>query len=253
MKKIILAFLILSSVSASAQKERSISFDNSWRFTKDSVSNAEQVIFDDTKWRTVDLPHDWSIEDLPNQNIEGHIQGPFTKEAVGKGAVGYMVGGVGWYRKTFVLDKSYNGKQTYITFDGVYMNAEVWINGHYLGNHPNGYTSFFYNLSAFLKPVGQSNVIAVRVMNQGKNSRWYSGSGIYRHVWLTKMNEVHTNIWGNYITTPIVSENSARVNVRSEIQNSGSLSKPIDVTVDIINSSGQTISSKKTIAYYCCS
>lgn len=156
-----------------------------------------------------------------------------------------MVGGVGWYRKTFVLDKSYNGKQTYITFDGVYMNAEVWINGHYLGNHPNGYTSFFYNLSAFLKPVGQSNVIAVRVMNQGKNSRWYSGSGIYRHVWLTKMNEVHTNIWGNYITTPIVSENSERVNVRSEIQNSESLSKPIDVTVDIINSSGQTISSKK--------
>jgi beta-galactosidase len=245
MKKIILAFLLLGSVCAHAQKERRISFDNSWRFTKDSVSNAEQVVFDDTKWRTVDLPHDWSIEDLPNQNMEGNVRGPFTKDAIGKGAVGYAVGGVGWYRKTFVLDKSYRGKQTCVTFDGVYMDADVWINGHYLGNHPNGYTSFFYNLSAFLNPTGKSNVIAVKVKNVGKNSRWYSGSGIYRHVWLTKMNEVYTEIWGNNITTPIVSENTAQVNVRSTIQNSGSQNKTIDVTVNIINPSGQTISSKK--------
>src|SRR4051812_36155117 len=105
-KKIILSCLLLTSVSAYAQKGLSISFDKSWRFTKDSISNAEQTAYDDTKWRVVDLPHDWSIEDLPDHTGEG----PFSKSAIGKGSTGYTKGGAGWYRKTFTLDKSYEGK-----------------------------------------------------------------------------------------------------------------------------------------------
>src|SRR3954454_24643096 len=123
------------------------------------------------------------------------------------------------------------------------MNSDVWINGHHLGNRPNGYVSFSYNLTPYLNSIGKPNVIAVSVKNEGLNSRWYSGSGIYRHVWLTPVNEVHTEIWGNYITTPTVSHNSAKVIVQSAIQNSGPQNKEIDVTVDVISPSGQTVAS----------
>ncbi|MCW3110796.1 MAG: glycoside hydrolase family 2 [Segetibacter sp.] len=252
MKRGLFFGFFIVSLSLFAQKKnspltlsnRNVPFDHAWLFTNDSVSNAEQPNYNDATWRKVDLPHDWSIEDLPNQQ-EGSVQGPFTKASVGQGATGHTQGGVGWYRKTFTLDKSYDGKQTYITFDGVYMNADVWINGHHLGNHPYGYTSFSYDLTNFLNASGKPNVIAVSVKNEGLNSRWYSGSGIYRHVWLTPVNEVHTEIWGNYITTPTVSQNAAQVNVQSAIQNSGSQNKKIDVTVDVISPSGQTVASKK--------
>ena len=244
-KTILFYCLLLVCVNAYAQNERHIPFDESWRFTKDSVSGAEQAGYDDSQWRVVDLPHDWSIEDLPGQSIEASVLGPFTKAAPGKGATGYTIGGVGWYRKTFTVDKRYKGKQTYITFDGVYMNADVWINGHHLGNHPYGYTSFFYNLTDFLNPVGEPNVIAVSVKNLGKNSRWYSGSGIYRHVWLTRVDAVHTRIWGNYITTPVVSSQAAEINLQSVITNCGAQSKTIDVTINIVNPSGTIISSNK--------
>src|SRR6478609_9755140 len=156
--------------SASA---RTISFDNDWRFIKDSTINAVQANYDDGNWRKLDLPHDWSIEDLPNQ-IPDSIVGPFSKAAVSKHAGGFLTGGTAWYRKHFVLDKTSAGKKVFIQFDGVYMNADVWINGHHLGNHPYGYTSFYYDLTPYLKPNGE-NIIAVRVRNEGRNSRWYSG------------------------------------------------------------------------------
>ncbi len=111
---------------------------------------------------------------------------------------GFLMGGTAWYRKHFTLGKESAGKQTYITFDGVYMNADVWINGHHLGNHPNGYTSFQYYLTPHLLPPGRDNVIAVQVKNEGVTSRWYSGSGIDRHVWLTTVNPLHIDLWGVY-------------------------------------------------------
>src|SRR5262249_19761706 len=150
--------------------------------------------------------HDWSIEDLSNQKA-GEVQGPFSKNAISKGATGYTEGGIGWYRKTFTLDQKYTGKEIYITFDGVYMNSDVWINGHHLGNRPNGYISFFYDFTPYLNPANKSNIIAVRVKNLGVNSRWYSGSGIYRHVWLTPLSKVHSEIWGTSVTTPEISAN----------------------------------------------
>jgi beta-galactosidase len=200
---------------------RSSLFDADWRFLKDSTIDASGVPFNDSKWRAIDLPHDWSIEDLPNQSDS--VIGPFEKKSIGTTATGYTVGGIAWYRKHFTLNNIAN-KKVAIYFDGVYMNSDVWINGHHLGNHPYGYTPFYYNLTPYLKQDGE-NVLAVRVHNQGENSRWYSGSGIYRHVWLTITNPVHVEQWGVYITTPKVSQNIATINVQTSITNPSPLER----------------------------
>ncbi|HEY3388489.1 MAG TPA: hypothetical protein VGK38_02885, partial [Prolixibacteraceae bacterium] len=116
---------------------RTTSFDNDWRFIKDNPSGAEASTFDDSKWRTLDLPHDWSIEDLPGQ-IPDSIIGPFSKAAIGKMGTGYAVGGTAWYRKHFSIDNENQNKTAYLMFDGVYMNSDVWVNGKHAGNHPYG-------------------------------------------------------------------------------------------------------------------
>ena len=208
---------LLLSINAFAQDSRAVSFDAHWRFKKENPAGAEKPTYVDDRWRKLDLPHDWSIEDLPVQ-IPDSIVGPFSKGAVSGRDGGFLVGGTAWYRKRFVLDKNAVGKQTYITFDGVYMNADVWINGHHLGNHPNGYTSFSYDLTPYLLPPGKANVIAVQVKNEGVNSRWYSGSGIYRHVWLTTVNPLHIDLWSTYITTPSVTDRQATVSVETTIR-----------------------------------
>ena len=182
-------------------QQRNKLFDADWRFVKDSAIDASVIAFDDSKWRVLDLPHDWSIEDLPNQTSDT-IAGPFSKSSIGQSATGFTVGETGWYRKKFTTAKADEKKLFTIHFDGVYMNSDVWLNGHHLGNHPYGYTPFYYDLTPYLNPAGQENVLAVKVQNEGKNSRWYSGSGIYRHVWLTITNPVHVEQWGVYITTP---------------------------------------------------
>jgi len=235
---------VLSAAKIQAQDSRAVSFDKNWRFKKDTLKGAESSTCNDSDWRTLNLPHDWSIEDLPNQK-EGEVQGPFTKASIGKAATGFTEGGTGWYRKTFKLDQSFAGKKTFILFDGVYMDADVWINGRHLGNHPYGYTSFYYDLTKFLKTSGKSNVIAVRVKNLGKNSRWYSGSGIYRHVWLLPVNPVYTKIWGNYITTPDVSKDKATVAIQSSVENTSSQKKIISVKVELLNPSGLVVATQK--------
>ena len=216
MKKQLFAFLLFSLLTSSISAQRvHTSFDPSWKFVKGEVRNGEKQNINDKDWRTVELPHDWSIEDLPNQSDS--VIGPFTKTSVGSTSTGYVVGGTAWYRKHFNLDND-AGKKVFIYFDGIYMNSDVWINEHHLGNHPYGYTPFYYDLTPYLKPNGE-NVLAVRVRNEGRNSRWYSGSGIYRHVWLTITNEIHVDEWGVYITTPEVSANSATVNVKTSVVN----------------------------------
>lgn len=198
---------------ATVAAARTVPFDNDWLFAKDNVQNAEQVNYNDANWRKIDLPHDWSIEDLPNQ-LPGSTIGPFHKGSIGGFQTGFTVGGTGWYRKKFVTGKAEQHKLVSIVFDGVYMNSDVWLNGHHLGNHLYGYTPFYYDLTPYLKPAGQQNVLAVSVRNEGKNSRWYSGSGIYRHVWLSVTDPVHIVPWGVYITTPQVSTQNATVQVK---------------------------------------
>jgi beta-galactosidase len=236
---LLLLSLGLCNIAAKAQDSRATLFDNNWRFKKDTIKGADKPGFDDSGWRVLNLPHDWSIEDLPNQKA-GAIEGPFTKESAGKMATGYSEGGIGWYRKSFKVQDSQD-KLTYILFDGVYMNTDVWVNGHHLGNHPYGYTSFYFDITKYLNPAGQSNLIAVRVDNTGKNSRWYSGSGIYRHVWLAQLNEVHAKIWGNYITVPVVSKEAASVNVITSVENNAPSAKNPTVKVELLKPNGEVV------------
>src|SRR5678815_3048469 len=184
--------------SVYAQRTQEL-FDASWKFSKADVAGGETMNLNDAGWRTVELPHDWSVEDLPDQSDS--VIGPFSKKSIGHTATGYVVGGIGWYRKHFRLG-SISNKKFSIYFDGVYMNSDVWINGNYLGSHPYGYTPFYYDLTSFLKQNGE-NIIAVRVRNEGRNSRWYSGSGIYRHVWLISTKPVHVEPWGVFILSLI--------------------------------------------------
>ncbi|MBN2132916.1 MAG: beta galactosidase jelly roll domain-containing protein, partial [Sedimentisphaerales bacterium] len=167
--------------------------------------------------------------------------GPFDSAAPGARSTGYTVGGIAWYRKHFRLPSKASGKRVAIRFDGVYMNADVWINGVALGNHPYGYTSFGYDLTTHLNRAGQDNVLAVRVRNEGKNSRWYSGSGIYRHVWLTITDPVHVAPWGTYVTTAEVAKNAATVVVRTQVVNHRPSSQNVEVAVHIVDPQGRSV------------
>ncbi|WP_336518529.1 glycoside hydrolase family 2 TIM barrel-domain containing protein [Pollutibacter soli] len=247
MRGYLLSFLLMISVSVPAQKNvsfsdarRNVSFDLNWRFLKDSLVNAEQENFDDSRWRKLDLPHDWSIEDLP-RNSEDTIYGPFDKKSVGAGSTGFTVGGTGWYRKKFVVKTADLHKNFTIYFDGVYMNADVWVNGHHLGNHPYGYTPFYYDLTPYLHVPGQENVIAVRVKNKGKNSRWYSGSGIYRNVKLFITDPLHIEPWGVYITTPQVSAEKATVHIRTSTYRPRNNQQKLILVTTIFSDAGRQV------------
>ena len=203
-----LLFLTVGSCT-SAEKmtnDRRQDFTAGWTFHLGDDSAASRPDYDDTAWRILNLPHDWAIE------------GEFSRDNPSGTGGGALPGGIGWYRKTFTVDKADEGKRLYIDFDGVYMNSEVFINGHSLGVRPYGYVSFSYDLTPHIK-WGGKNVVAVRVDNgEQPNSRWYSGCGIYRNVWLTKLNPMHIAQWGTFITAEDVSKNSARLNIRTKIQ-----------------------------------
>ena len=242
-KIIIIIFLSICLIIARAQNKevsRSRLFDTDWRFIKDSTLSAEAPEYDDSKWRTVVLPHDWSIEDLPNQK-QNMVAGPFDRNSIGKGATGFTLGGKGWYRKKFVSEKSFQNHLVTILFEGVYMNSDVWLNGHYLGNHPYGYTPFYYDLTPYLNPIYKENVLVVRVRNEGKNSRWYSGSGIYRHVWLKITDRLHVDNWGVRITTSEISPGIATIKIYTAIKNEKNEQKKINIVSTIISPAGKEI------------
>ena len=230
--KLLTVTLLLISIHLTAHAQRTLLFDFNWRFHLGGAQGAEAPDFDDSKWRKLDLPHDWSIEDLPGTNS------PFTADAISQVSGGFTVGGTGWYRKSFTLTPEQRGKRIIIQFDGVYMNAEIWVNGQAIGEHPYGYTSFWYDITDKLKSDGL-NVLTVKVKNEGENSRWYSGSGIYRHVWLKTFDPIHIAQWGTYITTPEVSAASARVRIKTRVLNESDRSSDTALVTKFINSKGQ--------------
>lgn len=210
MKKLLIALIVI--VSSLNGLSQTTLFDDDWQFFRGGAQGAENTGFDDSRWRIIDLPHDWSIEDLPGS------QSPFDPAAISQVSGGFTTGGTGWYRKSFDIPREYKGKVIRIRFDGVYMNAEFWLNGKYLGRHPYGYTSFWFDLTDKIE-FGKPNILAVKVMNEGQNSRWYSGSGIYRHVWMDIVEAVHVAPWGTYLTTPAVRANTADVKIRTRVLN----------------------------------
>ena len=221
-------------------------FDDNWKFYKGSLAGAQDPSFDDSGWRVLDVPHDWSIEDLNLKSedftdIEPEPVGPFTPESPGDISTGYVLGGEGWYRKHFSLNPSDLGKIVKISFDGVYMNADFWINGHHLGNHPYGYTAFTFDITPFLKMDGSKNILAVRVRNEGRNSRWYSGSGIYRHTWLSITDPLHLDRWGLFITTPEVNEANAKIVIDPSVINYYDHTKEFEIEAQIADPDGNSI------------
>jgi len=220
-----LFFLILLFTNSFSQTTL---FDSDWHFHLGGAQSAEMPGFDDSKWRKVDLPHDWSIEDLPGK------KSPFDPDAISQVSGGFTVGGTGWYRKTFTVPSDQKNKQIYIQFDGVYMNAEFWLNGESLGKHPYGYTSFWFDITGKVK-FGEKNVLSAQVKNEGQNSRWYSGSGIYRHVWLKVLAPIHVAQWGTYITTPVVNASSAKVNIKTSIINPPGNITQVKLVTKIVN------------------
>ena len=234
---IISIFLLIFqfTYAASSEVRTTENFDKNWKFHLGDVTNGNEIQFDDMKWRDLDLPHDWSIE------------GEFNKDNPAGVGGGALPGGIGWYRKTFNIPVSEKDKLIFIQFDGVYRNSEVWINGHYLGLRPYGYSSFGYELTPYLKYGKEKNVLAVKVDNSKQpNSRWYSGSGIYRNIWLVTTNKIFIDHWGTFITTPEVNENSAKVSMQTKIRNSSSMDKKINLKTVIYNDEGKEISSAES-------
>lgn len=190
-------------------------FDQGWKFLKGEGQGFEATSFDDTSWRTVDLPHDWSIEDLPGADSSMRL-GPFDRRAVGGGDTGFTVGGEGWYRKRFRVESMPAPAHVEVLFGGAYMESDVWLNGQHLGRWVNGYTPFGYDLTPHLRQ--GENVLAVRVRNLGKNSRWYTGSGLYRSVTLDVLPEAsRVERWGVGVATLSISDDSAEIDVETRI------------------------------------
>ena len=229
---VLLGWLVALTGCTSSQNDNTrqrTSFNDNWRFSLGDVEGASVFTFDDNDWRQLNLPHDWAIE------------GEFSKDNPSGTGGGALPGGIGWYRKTFVADEAYAGKKVFIDFDGVYMNSEVFINGHSLGKRPYGYISFRYDLTPFLK-IGEENVIAVRVDNQEQpNSRWYSGCGIYRNVWLTVTNPIHVDLWGTYVTAPQVSDKEATVSVCTSVKNEGTALAEVKVISSLLDAEGNRV------------
>lgn len=213
-----------------AQVPRSeIDFNQDWKFYLGNPQHAEDSQFKDQQWRSLSLPHDWSIE------------GEFSDNNPSGNAGGALPGGIGWYRKTFKLPAA-KDKKVYIDFGGVYRNSEVWINGHLLGKRPNGYISFRYELTPFLNTGKKDNVIAVKVDNSRQpNSRWYSGSGIYRQVKLVITGPVALAHWGTVVTADHVSEHQATLTQVATINNPTGKSKKVEVELLLLDQLGKQI------------
>jgi beta-galactosidase len=197
-------------------------FTENWKFHLGDVENAQSIQLEDSHWRTLNLPHDWSIE------------GKFDKDHLAGAGGGALPGGIGWYRKEFTIPLTDSSKSFFIEFDGVYQNSEVWINEYYLGKRPNGYISFDYELTDYLNFGQNPNIISVKVDNsQQPNSRWYSGSGIYRNVRLIALNNIYIKKWGTYITTQEVKKNNATIKIEIEAVNKTSQKRTVSINTSI--------------------
>ncbi len=200
--------LLINSCSNDPSDKFQTLFNYDWKFYQGEIEGAEKVIFDDSNWRNLNLPHDFSIE----QKFD-------PTNPSGKGG-GFSSNGIGWYRKQFVTKNSMRKKKVQIQFDGIYRNSKVWINGHFLGFWPYGYTTFQYDLTPYLNPVGKENLIAVKVDTKDQpNSRWYSGAGIYRNTWLKISGKLHFDKWGVEANTISIVENRARIAVKAKVIN----------------------------------
>ena len=227
MKRFLFLLLAMAALFTGQARERKC-FDADWRFVLADSTQMADVDYNDSHWRMLSLPHDWAIE------------GDFYAGNPSGAGGGALPGGVGWYRKTLSIPQtpSQDGKSYFIEFDGVYMNSTVYVNGKEVGFRPYGYSSFEYDITKYLKE--GKNVIAVRVDNSDQpNSRWYSGCGIYRHVWLTQTEHTHVAHWGTFVTSSLSKNNkTATFNVLVEVANK---TKDTQITNILLDAGGKEI------------
>ncbi len=238
-----------SDTPVAAGPRQTILFDHSWRFHYGEAIGAEQVNFDDSTWKAVDLPHDWSIEGAPNPDPQkqGGQDGPFDKNSAAGSGGGYLNGGIGWYRKTFSLPATGQGEHVTILFDGAYENADVYLNGQKLGSHPYGFTSFFYDVTSVLNHGVIPNVLSARLQADQPGCRWYSGAGIYRHVWLITSQPIHIAQWGTFVTTPKAGADGAEVLVKTQVAaDHGAASTKAVLTTVVLDPSGKEVAREET-------
>jgi beta-galactosidase len=228
-------FVPVSMSAAGANSPRQeLAADAGWKFFLGDPGGAEAPSFSDASWRAVDLPHDWSIESKPDKDSPSGAGG------------GFFPGGTGWYRKTFHTPANWKGRRVSVEFDGVYRDATVYLNGHKLGTHPYGYTAFRFDLTPELNFAG-ANVLAVRVDNSAQpNSRWYSGSGIYRHVRVVVTDPTHVAHWGVFVTTPEATGASAKVSIRTRVTNESSGAAGVMVETTLLDNVGNKIGSAQS-------
>jgi beta-galactosidase len=227
--KSLLLLLLLCSQALAQKSFLPVLFNADWKFHKGDVPDGEQTDLNTADWRTVPLPHDWSIE------------GPFSNEWAS--ATGFLPGGIGWYQKSFTAQADWKNKNLYIYFDGVYKNSTVWLNGHLLGNRPNGFVPFEYEISKYLNLKGK-NVIVVKVdHSQFADSRWYTGSGIYRNVYIIAKQPLHIKKWGVEFTTSAVSAASAQARIKVRLQNNASAPATATVKARLLDANGKVVAS----------
>lgn len=218
--------------------------EKGWKFTKGEVSNAEMPAFNDAKWETVDIPHDWAIfgpfdknNDLQNVAVTQNFETQASLKTGRTGGLPYV--GIGWYRTTF---HSTPGKQTTLIFDGAMSEARVFVNGKEACFWPCGYNSFYCDVTSLVNEDGKNNTLAVRLENRPQSSRWYPGAGLYRNVHVVTTEKIHVPVWGTQITTPYVKDEYASVCLRTTILNAGKIE--LTVVTDIMDADGQVVSTK---------
>lgn len=211
------------------------SFDFNWKFVLGDFPEASESGFDDSNWRKLNVPHDFSIEH------------PFDSTNTTNSGGGFAYSGIGWYRKHFTLDKSTINQKVHILFEGIYRNSEVWINGHHLGLRPYGYSSFYYDLTPHLKAPGENNVIAVKAnSSEQPSSRWYTGAGIYRHVWILTSDKVHFDEWGVFAQTKRATKTNAELSIDVEMINEFNADKNCEISTVLVDARGNKVSVKST-------
>src|SRR3954453_1174122 len=235
----------VAAVPGGGPGRRGIALRDGWRFAlvapggppdpSGAYTGAERPGYDDSGWREVAVPHDWSIEQTP------------TTEHGTTSGTGFLPGGLGWSRPAFPLPRAFAGKRISVEFDGVYMDSHVYCNGTEAGRHPYGYTGFALDLTGLLHTDGTTeNVIAVKVQNQLPSSRWYSGSGIYREARLVVTEPVHVERWGTYVTTPDITAERARVRVRTSVVDESGTAGPVEIRSRIKDPRGRTVARAAT-------
>lgn len=219
-----LAMGLLCVSTLSAQVRREFLLEKGWKFTRTDDSLASGIAFDDRGWQSVTVPHDWAIygpfdpnNDRQNVAIVQDGQVEPSEHAGRTGGLPFV--GTGWYRTKFSVPEfaGKNGKRVTVQFDGAMSGAQVWINGRKAGEWPYGYNSFYFDVTPYLNADGKDNVLAVRLENLPESSRWYPGAGLYRNVHVIVNEGVHIPVWGTYVTTPVVNDRFAKVNLKTEV------------------------------------